>query len=207
MYKHLDTLLVKAKERIRTEYGRIGVMGFDALNVSGTKKVTGAMFDRLLDANETLYLKAAKQAYKTAAEGEEKTEINEEWLSGILAGFSLVTGYLYTREAERKRLRLNEMILTAREFDSRPMLTEGIRRGANLWWTQTSQYGIEVVDSATLRAYRDRGVKRVKWITVQDERRCPTCGERHNKIYKIDEVPAKTHYNCRCYLIPLDVEE
>ena len=217
MYKHLDTLLAKAKKKLRIEFNRLGLLGFDELNVTNTKKVTEAMFDRLLSENEKMYQSAAKKAYskaKTSAEDagyreeKEKTDgVGGEWLIGVLLGYNLVTGYVYDREAERKRLRLNEQILTAREYDDRQLFNSGLQRTANLWWTQTSQYGITVVDAATLQAYEDMGVKKVRWKSVIDGRECKVCRERNNKIYKISEGPEKAHYNCRCYLEPVKTEE
>jgi SPP1 gp7 family putative phage head morphogenesis protein len=118
-----------------------------------------------------------------------------------------VTGYVYDREAERKRLRLNEQILTAREYDNRPMLHDSLQRTANLWWTQTSQYGIDVVDKATIRGYRDMGVDRVRWVATIDNKTCDVCRERHGVIYKIKDIPAKTHYGCRCRLEPVKTTE
>ena len=214
MYEHLDSLLTKVKKKIRTEFNRLGAMGFDELNVLNTKKVTLQMFDRLLTAKEKAYLLAAVEAYKKAEESAEgagfvgeETEIDLEWLTAVLLGYNLVTGYIYGREAERKRLRLNEQILTAREYDDRGAFNDSLRRSANLWWTQTLQYGIDVVDQATLQAYRDAGVEYVRWIAVQDERTCEECGPRHMKIYRIDKAPAKTHYGCRCRLEPVEEEE
>jgi hypothetical protein len=215
MYEYLDSLLTKVKKKLRAEFNRLGVMGFDELNVVNTKKVTKAMFDRLLSENEKAYQKAASAAYSSAkkkaeevgyAEEEEK-ELGSGWLIGVLLAYNLVTGYLYDREAERKRLRLNEQILTAREYDDRQMYNDSLRRTANLWWTQTSQYGIDVVDKATLQAFKDMGVEKVRWKTMLDERECSVCRGRHNKIYKISEVPEKTHYGCRCYLEPVKTED
>ena len=215
MYKHLDSLLAKAKKKLRTEFNRLGLLGFDELNVVNTKKITKAMFDRLLSENEKMYQKAADKAYskaktiaKEAGYGEEeKKSISGEWLLGVILGYNFVTGYVYDREAERKLLRLNEQILTAREFDDRQLYNTSLQRTANLWWTQTSQYGITVVDKATLKGYIDMGVKRVRWKSVIDGRECKACRERHNKIYKISEVPEKAHYGCRCYLEPVKTEE
>lgn len=215
MYEYLDSLLAKAKKKIRTEFNRLGMLGFDELNVTNTKKVTKEMFDRLLSDNEKTYQKAASDAYDKAKKSaksagyieDEETELDGGWLFTVLFAYNLVTGYLYDREAERKRLRLNEQILTAREFDSREMYNDSLRKTANLWWTQTSQYGITIVDEATLQAYEDMGVKKVRWKAEIDNRTCKVCRERHNKIYKISEVPSKTHYNCRCYLEPVETEE
>ncbi|WP_406044119.1 hypothetical protein [Succinimonas sp.] len=215
MYKHLDTLLADAKKKLRTEFNKLGSLGFDDLSVVNTKKVTKAMFDRLLSSNEKMYRKAAEKAYskakKKAVEAgyreEEKTELSGDWVLGILLGYNFVTGYVYNREAERKRLRLNEQILTAREYDDRQLFNSSLQRTANLWWTQTSQYGISVVDKAMLQAYEDMGVEEVRWKAKIDGRECKVCRERHDKIYKISEVPEKTHYGCRCYLEPLKTEE
>ena len=211
MYDYLDSLLAKLKKKLRTEFNRLGMMGFDELNVVNTKKVTKEMFDRLLSENEKAYQKVANKAYTSAknkAKGmgyaEEETDgVSGDWLFTVLFAYNLVTGYLYDREAERKRLRLNEQILTAREYDSREMYNESLRKTANLWWTQTMQYGIDVVDKATVQGFADMGVKEVRWKSVIDGRECKVCRERDNKIYKISEVPEKTHYGCRCYLEPV----
>lgn len=215
MYKYLDTLLAKLKKKLRTEFNRLGMLGFDELNVVNTKKVTKEMFDRLMAENEKVYKKVAVDTYgkakKTAAYAgyteEKNSEIGGEWLIGVLLAYNFVTGYLYDREAERKRLRLNEQILTAREYDDRQMFNDSLRRTANLWWTQTLQYGVDVVDEAVLQAYKDMGVEEVRWKAKIDKHTCKVCRERHDQIYKILEVPRKTHYNCRCWLEPVKAEE
>ena len=215
MYKHLDSLLAKAKKKLRTEFNLLGLLGFDELNVVNTKNITKAMFERLLSDNEKMYQSAANKAYskaitsaKEAGYREEKEKnLGGDWLAGVLLGYNFVTGYVYNREAERKRLRLNEQILTAREYDDRQLFNSSLQRTANLWWTQTSQYGISVVDKATLKGYADMGVKEVRWKAKIDGRECKVCRERHNKTYKISEVPEKAHYNCRCYLEPVKTEE
>lgn len=216
MYEYLDSMLAKAKKKIRTEFNRLGVMGFDSLNVVNTKKTTQEMFDRLLSDNEKTYRKVANDAYSKAkkkagsvgyTEEEEPEGVSGDWLFTILLAYNLVTGYLYDREAERKRLRLNEQILTAREYTDRQMFNDSLRKTANLWWTQTLQYGITVVDEATIQAYEDMGVEKVKWIAELDSRTCKVCRERNGKVYKLSEVPQKTHYNCRCHLEPVEIEE
>ena len=202
MYKLLDKLLAAEMKRIRASFNQLSVMGFDELNVVNTRKTTQKMYDGFLKDNEDIYLKVARDAYKRATEGSEKIEIDREWLVGVLAGYNLVTGYLYNREADRKRLRLNEQILTAREYGNRQMFQDSLRRSANLWWTQTTQYGITAVDEATIQGFKDIGVKYVRWIAADDEKTCPTCGARDNKIYPINKIPPKPHYGCRCYIVP-----
>lgn len=210
MYKHLDSLLEAEKKRIRAEFNHLSVTGFDELNVVSTRKTTQEMYDRFMRDNETMYLKAAKNAYRKAvkaakAEGfsGDETEVSGDWLVGVLAGYNLVTGYLYDKEADRKRLRLNEQILTAREYNNRTMYQESLRKAANLWYTQTVQYGISAVDEATIKGFKDMGVKEVRWIAADDEKTCPTCGARDNKVYRLNKIPPKPHYGCRCYVVPV----
>ena len=206
MYKLLDKLLAQEMKRIRSSFNQLSVMGFDELNVVNTRKATQKMYDGFLKDNEAIYLKVARDAYKKATEGSKKVEIDREWLLGVLAGYNLVTGYIYNREADRKRLRLNEQILTAREYGNRDIFHSSLRKSANLWWTQTSQYGISVVDEATIKGFKDIGVKKVQWIAADDEKTCPTCGARDNKVYHINKIPPKPHYGCRCYIVPVKEE-
>ena len=213
MYEHLDKLLKQERLKIKTEFNRLSVTGFDELNVVNARKATQEMYDGFLSDNEALYHKAAKTAYKNAvksakAEGYsgEETQLDGGWIFAILLGYNLVTGYLYDKEADRKRLRLNEQILTAREYNNRTMYQDSLRRAANLWYTQTAQYGISVVDEATIKGFKDMGVKKVRWIAADDEKTCPTCGARDNKVYKINAIPPKPHYGCRCYIVPIKAE-
>jgi hypothetical protein len=66
MYRHLDSLLEKAKKKVKTEFTHLGTLGFDSLNVVNTKKITSEMFERLESNNESMYLKVAKDAYAKA---------------------------------------------------------------------------------------------------------------------------------------------
>ena len=214
MYRHLDKLLALAKKKMRAEFNRFVSFGFDELNVINTKKVTGEMFDRLMRDNEEMYLLVAKNAYSKAVKSakEEGFSGKEEVIDGalveaVLLGYNAVTSYLYDKEADRKRLRLNEQILTAREYNDRQLYNDSLRRTANLWWTQTAQYGISMVDAATLKGYKDMGVKEVLWHAADDDRTCAICNGRDGRIYKLNAVPEKPHYGCRCYVTPVRNEE
>ena len=44
MYRYLDKLLAEAKKKVRTEFNRMSVMGFDELNVINTRKATPLYF-------------------------------------------------------------------------------------------------------------------------------------------------------------------
>lgn len=211
MYRLADKLLEQLKKLIRREFNRLGILGFDELNAPRVTAETSSLFDRLMRENKKQYLKVAEKAYSDAVAlavaagfadpGDGK--IDEMWLLGFLGAYNFVSGYLYESEAERKRLRLAEQMMTAREYLNRTLYNDSLRRSANLWWTQTSHYMLDVVDQATLDGYRDSGVEKVMWNTNIDGRECKTCRERHGQVYLIDKVPHKAHRNCRCYVTPV----
>ena len=211
MYKLADKLLEQLKKLIRREFNRLGIFGFDELNAPRVTTETISLFERLMRENEKLYLQVAKRAYGDAIvaavaagyknPGENK--INASWVGNLLGAYNFVSGYLYESEAERKRLRLAEQMMTAKEYQNRTLYNDSIRRSANLWWMQAAHYMLESVDKATLDGLKDSGVERVKWHTKIDGRECKECRERDGKIYNIDKVPPKAHRNCRCYITPV----
>ena len=214
MYRQADKLLEQLKKLIRREFNRLGIFGFDELNAPRVTSETIALFDRLMRENKKRFLDAAKKAYAHAValaiaagyEGSSENKVDEAWLIGFLGSYNFVSGYLYESEAERKRLRLAEQMMTAKEYQSRTLYNDSLRRSANLWWSQTLHYMLDVVDEATLLAYLAMGVEEVEWHTNIDGRECKTCRERNGKIYPIKDVPPKAHRNCRCYLTPVPKE-
>ena len=211
MYRLADKLLEQLKKLIRREFNRLGIFGFDELNALRITQETTELFDRMMRENKKQYLKVAEKAYSDAialavAAGYENpgtNRINETWLIALLGSYNFVSGYLYASEADRKRLRLAEQMMTAKEYLNRPLYNDSLRRSANLWWTQTAHYMLDAVDTATLDGYKDSGVEKVKWNTNIDGRECKVCRERNGKVYPIDNVPPKAHRNCRCYLTPV----
>ena len=211
MYRLADKLLEQLKKLIRREFNRLGIFGFDELNAPRVTQETTELFDRLMRENKKQYLKAAEKAYADAVllavaagyEDSGKNRINEMWLVGLLTAYNFVSGYLYESEAERKRLRLAEQMMTSKEYLNRTLYNDSLRRSANLWWTQTAHYMLDAVDTATLDGYKDSGVEKVQWHTNIDGRECKVCRERNGKTYAIDKVPPKAHRNCRCYITPV----
>lgn len=60
-------------------------------------------------------------------------------------------------------------------------------------------------NQGALYVYRQYQVKRVRWLTAEDERVCDTCGPLHGRIFPIDEIPfggAPAHPRCRCFIVP-----
>lgn len=210
IYSRLDKSLPETKKTLRREFNRISVMGFDELNVLHTKKITKELFERLVSRNQKMYLDSGYFAYQFAFERAkeqgfrgEKRKIDSVWVQEYLKSYNHVTRYIYDQETDRRRMRLNEAILTDRAFNSREDFQADLRKAASYWWRQTTQYGIGVCDQAMLDAYIDSGVEKVIWHTMEDGRVCEGCDARDGAIYDINKVPPKEHYGCRCVLLPV----
>lgn len=167
----------------------------DELNVI---KASEKMYVKLEEANMKAFLKLACDRYKdiTGEEASEKATL--AWLLLFLLAYNPVTEFVYKNEVERKEARFAEtMIASVNKLVA-------IKRAQSLWLRQTEQYLVLVEDEAVLRGYKRMGVKRVKWFTQVDERRCPECAARHGKVYPINKIPPKPHRNCRCYVEPVN---
>lgn len=209
-YELTDIIIALLLNELRREINRLDVMGFDMLNAPNITKYTKELVSRLLKSNKREYLKIAKEATDEAKEDIEALGvsatplvINGKYVDDVLGEYNPVTNYLYYPEAERKRSRLAEALITAVIVNSRADYHKELRRFADLWHTQTKQYGEKMVDKARIDTFKKNGIKRVKWETKEDEKVCKECNERDGKIYPIDKIPDKPHYNCRCWVVPL----
>lgn len=188
--KAIDLLNSRAIKRFEDAKDEAARNSFDQLNVL---EVTRTLYDQLRNDNQDVFLELAQERYQEAEpHGEEAPDL--AWLLALLAAYSAVTKVVYDHETDRKRG------YTAEGINSSTAKATEFRRGLHYWADLTATYGDIVTDESTLKAYRDAGVKKVKWNTVLDGKECETCKERDGKIYPINSVPHKTHKHCRCWL-------
>ena len=210
IYEKADKYLAYLKKLLRSEFNRYFLLGFDELNVVRVKREASGTYSSIDEAARNRMLIVAKEAYEQAAKevlgSEYETDIkklpNVDWLNKMLKQYNRTTGYLYGNELDRKRLRYQEQLLTAREFQDRVMYNDSVKKASALLWTQISQYMINAVDEARIKAFEDFGVKKVVWRTMKDEKVCEDCDANNGKQFDIDNLPSK-HYGCRCYLTPV----
>lgn len=210
MYRATDRFLTSLKARLRSEKNHWDTLSFDELNVVRVKKETKEMFKRFLTYNRNEYIKIAKESRAfalTLLTPEEKKNLKDEntaddYVEYILDTYNPVTGYLYKREAERKRLRTSEEISTARTYLNRPRYRETIERTMNLWFTQSGQYAIDLTDHVVLSTLKAAGIEKVQWVAEDDHKTCKVCRNLDGRVFNIDKVPKKVHYHCRCHVIP-----
>ncbi|NBI10245.1 hypothetical protein D1641_09515 [Colidextribacter sp. OB.20] len=162
----------------------------DELNVI---KVLTALYKDLAADNKKAFFDLAVMAYQDA-QPHGKKEPDMSWILALLDSYDPVYLVVYTHEVERKRDRLIEGVIATSSK------TVEFRRGLSLWSRFTGHELDRVTDEATLKAFRDAGVKKVRWRTEDDDKVCPVCGPRDKKVYPINKVPDKPHINCRCWL-------
>ena len=206
IYDDADKYLKMLKDDVRRMFNTMSVTNFDELNFPQIREVVKAVYDHLMTNTLKMYLKAARGAAKIAREkcphGDHWLP-DEEWVKKSLKRYNPITKYLFFNEAERKRMRETEAIVTMVAFQDHEGLRQSVRSGANAWWKQVSQGMIDVVDDATITEYRKSGIKEVMWKSEHDDRVCDECEELDGEIFEIDAVPDKPHYNCRCWLEPV----
>lgn len=210
-YELTDILIAALITLLRKEVNRLDVIGFDELGAPRITKLTKEMVERLLKENRQAYIRIATEASEEAAEDIKKVsgvavkplKTDEKYVEGVLGQYNPVTGYLYYPEADRKRARLAEALIAAVIAGLRADYHKELKKFADLWYTQTLQYGETMVDTARLDTFKKNGIKRVRWVSENDERVCEVCKERNGKIYPIENIPVKPHYRCRCWIMPV----
>lgn len=191
--KAIDLLNSRAVKRFEDAKDEAAQNGFDELNVL---EVTRALYQDLARDNQEIFLELAQERYQEAEpHGEETPDL--AWLLAMLAAYNAVTKVIYDNDVDRKRQ------YTAEGINSSTAKVTEFRRGLHYWADLTATYGDIVTDESTLKAYRDAGVKKVRWVTAGDEKVCETCRERNGKIYSINSIPPKPHRRCRCVYEPM----
>ena len=200
-YARVDEFLKRVKRLIRIEFNK--QLSFDQLNMKQTTKETKALYSRLKAYNALNYVEIARAGKQWALDAlpEDKRGVEvdpSKTVLAVLGGYNFVTGYLYHNEAERKRARQAEEMMSSQ--DSKSRFKQAIDRSASLWYLQSAQYAVDIEDAAVVDTWTAAGVTEVMWNAEDDSKTCKVCRERDGMIYKIDEIPPKPHYNCRCTL-------
>ena len=161
----------------------------DMLNVISVSK---ELYDDISAETERVFRKIAKWKYRQIS-GEDF--IIGMWLSGLLNNPDPLTGYVWQNDIDRKRAYFAESVLSGESID------KAAKKALRYWYQSQKQYADIITDAAALQAYADTQIQFVKWRTADDCKVCAVCNDRDGRIYPIDHVPRKPHYNCRCYYV------
>lgn len=204
VYEACDKAIKAMNRMIVEDFGKLKTMNFDELNVIQTVK---KVYREEARRAKKRYYAVGFEAYilgllmydiepKKAHEMAEKA-ITRDWIEDILTQTDYVTMYRFDTETERKAYRLAEALEVpenrVREID----------KAQRYWSQQLGQYAINVTDYAVVQAFTDAGVEYVEWITAEDERVCNECYRLDRQVFRIDEIPRKPHWGCRCRMRPV----
>lgn len=200
------------------ELNRLTISRFEAAKRQLRKKKDGVSYDplfvtqlvtslyRQLDADTRyeLYLLAEEQ-YETFATELGVEELDEGFedlfLENILSTPDPITRYSYDAEVLRKRDRAIEGVNAVTGVQKKQAELD---KAICFWCQMTGQYLDNVAYEAAVKAFKDAGIKYVKWLTMEDARVCADCKSRNGKIYPIDKLPSRIHWRCRCYFEKLN---
>ena len=172
------------------------VTSFDELNVIS---VSHEIYDEALKITEQEATRLVKSVYDSYRESGAITASDaQNAVAALMDEYSPTTKYIYRNEVDRKRSRFAEGVISS----DTPL--EEVERAKRLLTALNAQFADDATFDAVIKAYADDGVKRVRWITAVDDRRCTECKSRHHKIYSIDNIPPKPHLHCRCYVEKID---
>ena len=196
---------IKAMNRENVEaFGRLKLAKWDELSVIRTVK---AVYRKADQRARKRYYEVAFEAYllgmamcgeepKNAHRMAEKA-IDEEFIEDMLSETDFVTLYRYDTEIERKMYRLAEAIETGVNTNAE------IDKALRFLSLMLGQYALNATDYAVVQAFEDYGVEMVEWVDVKDGHQCGECHALSGQVFRIDEVPPKPHWGCRCRLRPV----
>lgn len=199
MYEYTDYIIEFLNKQFVELFDKLkSVLSIDDVNPLESVNET---FSNARETTFQAYVILYKRAYKKAR-NKDLDKVAEDFVLAILDRYDPITKYVFRHEVERKKARLYEAIMASNSTYSKEVDT-----GLRYWSKMCSQYAIEITDEATIHAYRDMGIKKVKWVTQRDTRVCEICDKRDGEVYDINDIPPKPHWNCRCYLIPVRSEK
>ena len=201
MYEYTDKAVRFLNRQFVKRFNELkSVTTSDELN---TLKKVKSVYKDSEEISIKMFLQISLNAYKYAEniflsryKAEKKTKINKAWVNKRLNAFDPVTGYVFYHEKERKTARTFEKIM------STTLIALAVRKALKYWADMVKQYADNLTDYAVIQAYEDYGVKKVVWVTEDDDRVCEICSGRDGKVYDIKKIPPKPHWGCRCRVIP-----
>jgi SPP1 gp7 family putative phage head morphogenesis protein len=168
------------------------VTAFDELNIIS---VSHEVYDEALKVTEQEVTRLVKSVYDSYRESGAITAPEAQAaVAALMAAYNPTTKYVYQNELDRKRSRFVEGVISSETPRDEVKLAERLLVNMN------KQFADDATFEAVVKAFADDGVKRVRWITALDDRRCKECKSRHGKVYDIDNIPPKPHMHCRCYV-------
>lgn len=196
MYEYIDENVERLKKQTQTAFNnfRLSLLKFDELNVMQVKTETESLFTKLKRQSNRFYTGLLNHLAESMGFEEDKYDLDE-----LLETYSGTLLYSFSTEMERKRERLFETIVAIDDMSDPEILSQQKKNIRN-WNTQVEEFGVDIERNIFLSELGDSGIRKVQWMTAEDERVCTDCSDLNGIIFDIDNVPRRPHIGCRCWL-------
>ena len=196
MYEYIDENVERLKKQTQTAFNnfRLSLLKFDELNVMQVKTKTESLFTKLKRQSDRFYTGLLNHLAESMGFEEDKYDLDE-----LLETYSGTLLYSFSTEMERKRERLFETMVAIDDMSDPEILSQQKKNIRN-WNTQVEEFGVDIERNIFLSELRDSGIRKVQWMTAEDERVCTDCSDLNGIVFDIDNVPRRPHIGCRCWL-------
>lgn len=196
MYEYIDENVERLKKQTQTAFNnfRLSLLKFDELNVMQVKTETESLFTKLKRQSDRFYTGLLNHLAESMGFEEDKYDLDE-----LLETYSGTLLYSFSAEMERKRERLFETMVAIDDMSDPEILSQQKKNIRN-WNTQVEEFGVDIERNIFLSELRDSGIRKVQWMTAEDERVCTDCSDLNGIVFDIDNVPRRPHIGCRCWL-------
>lgn len=196
MYEYIDENVERLKKQTQTAFNnfRLSLLKFDELNVMQVKMETESLFTKLKRQSNRFYTGLVNYLAESMGFEEDKYDLDE-----LLETYSGTLLYSFSTEMERKRERLFETMVAIDDMSDPEILSQQKKNIRN-WNTQVEEFGVDIERNIFLSELRDSGIRKVQWMTAEDERVCTDCSDLNGIVFDIDNVPRRPHIGCRCWL-------
>jgi len=218
--KRTSEVLTQTARRFATVRRRVGALAdFDEIN-----RITKALYTQAYTDLQWLIREIGREEYERLTEEKKRRENFEDLFLLVLFDESdPITGYVLGNEVDRKRERLYEQVVSIKShktpeqeqgtygdtivYTQTDEVRKAFDKAYNLWGHMAQEYAIRSVDVARLMAFEDMGVRYVRWNAEIDDKVCDYCLSLHGRKFLLHRVPAKPHWNCRCWLTAVPDKE
>lgn len=196
MYEYIDENVERLKKQTQTAFNnfRLSLLKFDELNVMQVKTETESLFTKLKRQSDRFYTGLLNHLAESMGFEEDKYDLDE-----LLETYSGTLLYSFSTEMERKRERLFETMVAIDDMSDPEILSQQKKNIRN-WNTQVEEFGVDIERNIFLSELRDSGIRKVQWMTAEDERVCTDCSDLNGIVFDRDNVPRRPHIGCRCWL-------
>lgn len=205
MYKYINKNSEDFKKRIWKAFNnnRLRLMRFNELNLLTAQDEVGKLFLKIQQMYQDFFDNVL-----------EEFDLPKDFLAKHLDEFNPTMMYAFLNEMERKQSRYADSIWGLSQEDKRLTYSLNHWKAMNNMTATAGNVSRQIIEEAidleryaTLDAWAEEGVEEVMWVTAGDEKVCEECGPLDGKVFKIDEVPERPHWNCRCELQKFEKEK